>query len=83
MALNAGHSRVVVIRFDTGDALPLTGRVRKAGMTAETNLAAAVDIEFFRLFRVVERRAVAVFTRNDAMQVFGADRNFLAMAFPA
>jgi hypothetical protein len=82
MTLNAFHSRVVLIRLNTGNALPLTGRVGKAGMATEANLAAAVNHKLLRLFRVVKGGAVAVFTSDEAVHVFGAYLDFLAMTLP-
>src|ERR1035437_10160886 len=68
---------------DAGDAFTFTCSIGEAGVAAQTKLPATVNIQFFRRFRMVECRPVAVLTRDYAVKLFTANRNLCAVAIPA
>jgi hypothetical protein len=52
-------------------------------VTAETKLTVAIYGQFLGVFRMVERRPVAVLAGDDAVQVFAADLDLIPVAFSA
>ncbi len=80
MTIHAHLIDIVFFRIDAGDPFPLTGGVRQVGMATQTDIAAAIDYQLFRVFRMVKSRAVAVFTSNGTVKILGTNLDHVAMA---
>jgi hypothetical protein len=83
MAENAFQTGIVLFGINAGDPFSFTGRVRKAGMAAQTKLPAAVDDHLGYCFRMTKRRTVTIFTRDDAVQVLAAGLYLFTVTFYA
>jgi len=80
MTFDALHSGVVCFWINAGDTFPLACRIGQIGVAAHAKLPAAVDIQFFRFFRMVHRRPVAIFTWYYTVKLFSADLDNRSMA---
>ena len=66
VAIAARDSRIVGVRGNSIDPGALAAGGEKGGMATQTEIPAGVDPELFRVFRVAQGRAVAVFALDGA-----------------
>lgn len=80
MATDAHCSRIVCFGVYARNTFSFTGRIGQIGMTAQTELTTAVNIQLFWFFRMIEYRTVTILTGNGAVKFFGTNFHDIAMA---
>lgn len=71
------------LRIDTRYFLPRAPLVRKIGMAADTERATAINVQPYRIFRMIILGAVTVFTTDGSMGRVLDIITFVLMTFPA
>ena len=83
VTFNALQAGVMTLWVNTGDTFTFTCRIGKIRVATQTKLSATVNTQFFRLFRMVEGRSVAVLTGDYTVKLFGTNLDHLAVACTA
>jgi len=83
VAVYAAVTNIVLIWQNARNPVPLTRGICKQGVAPQTEVTTSVNRQGFWLFRMVERRTVAVFTGDDAVQILGTDLYFIIVTLTA